>query len=94
MTQSVYRTSTQASISGTRNAWRKVEEDTPRSQLVPVELEIQGDSRSGFYLMMAPEGFFTADIWCESLEEAFEEARECFGVARASWRDLPADQRS
>ena len=50
-----------------------------------IELEIQGDEINGYNLVMSPEGFFTADYWYETKEEAMESAEELFGVTRLEW---------
>jgi len=72
---------------GTSNAWslepspQKIE---PCTECV-TELEIQGDDKNGYNLVMTPEGFFTADYWYMSLQEAMESAEELFGVSTAEW---------
>jgi len=52
-----------------------------------VRLEIQGDETTGFHLVMAPEGFFTADTWHETKTEALEEAKKLFGVDPSIWTE-------
>lgn len=74
-------------IWGHSNAWSLEPEtgkSTPSTQSV-TELEIQGDDQNGYNLVMSPEGFFTADYWYESLQEAKESAKELFGVTEREW---------
>ena len=48
-------------------------------------LEIQGDAKNGYHLVMSPEGCFTADTWHESVEDAKATAEEAFGVPPHEW---------
>jgi hypothetical protein len=50
-----------------------------------VELEIQGDEKNGFHLVMSPDGCFTADTWHESVEDAKDTAHRLFGVGFEEW---------
>jgi hypothetical protein len=34
---------------------------------------------------MSPEGFFSADYWYKTKEEAIESAEELFNVTRSEW---------
>ncbi|MHC5540224.1 hypothetical protein ACYOEI_18550 [Singulisphaera rosea] len=75
-------------IRGYGNAWR-VAKPSDTGALVRrrvVELEIQGDGKDGYHLVMSPEGCFTADTWHETIEDAKETAQESFGVPSESWR--------
>jgi hypothetical protein len=49
-------------------------------------LEIVGDNKNGYNLVMSPAGFFTADHWYESKDDALAAASELFGLARESWK--------
>jgi len=51
-----------------------------------VELEIQGDEENGYHLVMSPAGFFTADEWYKSKEDALAAALELFGIPAGKWR--------
>lgn len=51
-----------------------------------VELEIRGDDRNGYHLVMTPEGFFTADSWHETQRDAMQAAHDCFGVITKEWK--------
>jgi hypothetical protein len=50
-----------------------------------VKLEIQGDSKDGYHLVMTPDGFFTADTWHATVDEAMAEAESLFGLSRERW---------
>jgi hypothetical protein len=50
-----------------------------------VLLEIQGTRKHGYHLIMAPQGFFTADHWFESKQEALDNAQELFDIPPDSW---------
>lgn len=80
-------TTTEARVWGTRNAWSL--EQSGRSgegQFCRVALEITGDPRAGFHLVVAPDGFFAADTWHETQEQALAEAAEAFGIRPDAWR--------
>ena len=53
---------------------------------VEVSLEIQGDEKQGYFLVMSPEGGFTTDDWYATREEALRAACELFGVPVDAWR--------
>jgi hypothetical protein len=74
-------------IRGYANQW-KVAEPSDTSALVQkrvVNLEIQGDAKDGYHLVMSPEGCFTADTWHETVEEAKDTALQIFGVSPDQW---------
>jgi hypothetical protein len=74
-------------IHGTSNAW-KVASPTDSPTLVQereVTLEIQGNARDGYHLVMSPTGCFTADTWHETVEDAKETAHQLFGVPPDRW---------
>jgi hypothetical protein len=82
-----FRAEVTTTIWGTKNAWslaRHRETDDP-TEGVRVVLTIQGDTRSGYHLIQSPEGFFTADTWHPTLDDAFDAAHEMFGVSRGAW---------
>jgi hypothetical protein len=84
----VLRATTRAKIFGKYSCWSSsplpgVGEE---SKDCVVELEIQASGPSGYHLVKAPDGFFTADDWYESEEEAMGAAFEEFGVRRSEWR--------
>jgi hypothetical protein len=78
---------TKAQIWGTRNAWSLSPNrgSNAPSQECDVALEIQGDDRNGYHLVMTPSGFFAADSWYQTKQEALEDAEELFGVCRDEW---------
>jgi hypothetical protein len=41
---------------------------------------------------MAPEGFFTADSWHQSLDEAFASAHELFDLTAREWAESAAQK--
>ena len=74
-------------IWGTGNAWN-LEPGPDRSEPVTeceVLLEIEGDDKTGYHLVISPEGFFTADYWYASRKEAMQSATKLFGVAESEW---------
>ena len=81
-------TNTKAEIWGSKNAW-SLSKDSGYSSSVPncnVVLEINGEEKNGYhFIMMAPEGFFTADTWHETQQEALDEGLRLFGVNHSEW---------
>jgi hypothetical protein len=80
-------TTTRARVWGTKNAWSLAPfrtADEP-NQECEVELEIQGDDGNGYHLVMSPHGFFTADSWHQTKQDALDTARELFGVLPDAW---------
>jgi hypothetical protein len=74
-------------IWGTRNAWSLSlipGPDAPNREC-EVAIEIQGDDRDGYHLVMSPSGFFTADYWYQTMQEALDAAEELFGVCHDKW---------
>ena len=77
-------------ICGTANCW-KVAEDSDPPELTrerSVSLEVQGDAKNGFHLIMSPSGCFTADTWHATLGDAFDVAYRAFGVRPESWSEV------
>lgn len=74
-------------IRGTCNAWKVAESSDPPNlvQERTVALEIQGNVRDGYHLLMAPAGCFTADTWHETVQDAKEAALRLFGVPPDGW---------
>jgi hypothetical protein len=74
-------------IRGYSNTWKVAEPsdtgDTTQNRVV--NLEIQGDGKDGFHLIMSPDGCFTADTWHETLEDAKDTAYRIFGVPADGW---------
>lgn len=88
--QSIYaRTSVR--IWGTKNAWSASQTGGPDqpSRLCTVELEIQGDGHDGFHLVMSPSGFFTADSWHPTKQDALDAALEVFDIDQSEWSNTP-----
>jgi hypothetical protein len=75
-------------ICGTANAWKVAEPSDPPAnvQKRAVALEIQGNVRDGFHLVMSPAGCFTADTWHETVEGAKDTALQLFGVSLGDWQ--------
>jgi hypothetical protein len=75
-------------IRGTANAWKVAEPDDPPAPVQErvVTLEIQGNARDGFHLVMSPAGCFTADTWHETIQEAKDAASRMFGVSPDGWK--------
>lgn len=83
-------------IFGSKNNWGLGPADDARGRSAiatecDVRLEIQGTRKQGYNLVMAPEGFFTADCWFKTKQEALECAQELFGVAADHWAPNPAN---
>ncbi|XAM00775.1 hypothetical protein OT109_05155 [Phycisphaeraceae bacterium D3-23] len=87
------RASTTIDVYGYHNAWSV--RPGPKSNQEPtrctVELEIQGDFKNGYHLVMSPEGFFTADAWFETIAEAKQSALVSFGINPDQWQDAEDD---
>jgi len=78
----------QAKIFGTPGGWSlepSVDEGSAVAIDCRVRLEIQGTDEDGYILIMSPDGFFTADCWFQTRQEALESAQEEFGVLASSW---------
>ena len=78
-----------ARIWGTTNCWSLSpgpESRDPGQECI-VSLEIEGDRQNGYHLVMSPAGFFTADYWYETREDALNEAEELFGVRPDEWTE-------
>jgi len=78
---------TKVRIWGTKNCWSLSPDAYNNSHGTDcsVELEIQGDDRNGYHLVMSPSGFFTADNWYETQQDAIDDAIELFGVHADQW---------
>lgn len=89
--QSIFATTT-ASIFGSRNAWSlaPIEGFSPYPSQCVVRLEIQGDKRNGYNLVMSPEGFFTADSWHPTQQDALDSAYDLFHVPQDAWSEQDA----
>ncbi|MCI0640829.1 MAG: hypothetical protein L0Y72_25665 [Gemmataceae bacterium] len=74
-------------ISGTSNSWKVAEPSDPAAtvQERAVTLEIQGDAKNGYHLIMSPSGCFTADSWHETIEDAIDTSRRLFDVRPDGW---------
>ncbi len=78
---------TNARIWGTAESWgiSSIDGDDQPVHECPVELEIQGDDRNGYNLLMSPAGYFAADSWHETKDAALLSALELFGVSGNDW---------
>jgi hypothetical protein len=67
--------------------WRVVDatSTSPHTAQRRVELEIQGDDKWGYHLVMSPDGLPFADSSHDTLEDALESARSLFGVPLDGW---------
>jgi len=74
-------------IWGTSNAWSLLPDPNKNEPSTECEayLEIQGNEKDGYHLVMSPNGFFTADNWYETKKEAIDSAEELFGVKESEW---------
>jgi hypothetical protein len=82
------RAHTTARVYGTTNSWSLTPHRGYASEGrdCEVDLEIQGNEEQGYHLVMSPAGFFTADSWYKSQDDALAAALELFGVTREEWR--------
>ncbi|WP_417383852.1 hypothetical protein [Gimesia sp.] len=80
---------TNARVYGTPDAWRfsNLARAGETFRECKVRLEIQGDDESRYFLIVSPEGYFTADTWYETLDAAQDEAERVLGVTRADWTE-------
>lgn len=74
-------------IWGSRNAWSLAafKGAGVRWKDCDISVEIQGDTRNGYNLIMAPTGFPAADQWYKTKKEALAEATELFGLSAEAW---------
>jgi hypothetical protein len=74
-------------VRGTSNAWKVAEPSDPPAPVHEreVALEIQGNPRDGYHLLMSPTGYFTADTWHQTVEDAKDAAHRWFGVPPEAW---------
>jgi hypothetical protein len=74
-------------IHGISNSWKVAEPSDPSAQVQEreVALEIWGNPRDGYHLLMSPKGCFTADSWHGTVEEAKHVAHRLFGVLPDGW---------
>jgi hypothetical protein len=76
-----------ALICGTSNAWKVAEPSDPpaTTQERVVLLEIRGDEKNGYHLVMSPKGCFIADSWHATIEDALDTAHRLFDVRPDEW---------
>jgi hypothetical protein len=90
------RTRTRMRVFGSENSWSL----TPHPQVggegqeCSVDLEIVGDPQTGYHLVKCPSGFFAADDWYLTLEEALEAGLREFGIGSEDWSEGSADEAS
>jgi hypothetical protein len=71
---------------GTANAWSfSPDNGLEPNQEYDVRLEIVGDDTNGYHFVMAPEGFFAADTWHLTKDEALDIGLSICGVTRDGW---------
>ena len=80
---------THARVYGTSDAWRFFNQARAGEtfQKCNIQLIIEGDDESRYFLIVSPEGFFVADTWHESLDAAQDEAERVLGVTREDWTE-------
>ena len=77
---------TETRVWGSTNCWSVAPGQLPGDgRMCPVRLEIQGEGKSGFHLVMEPTGFFAADTWHATEAEAIAAAAALLGVATDAW---------
>lgn len=86
MAERVWKATVELRVRGRQSAWQASRRDEAADgQLTRTSLEIQGSSKQGFHLVVEPEGFFAADTWHETEQDARSEAEEAFGVLPGDW---------
>jgi len=65
-----------------RGGWSLAKPDNLQDDgvLLPLNLSLQGDRKSGYHFIIEPEGLFAADHHCDELDDAIAESAELFGV--------------
>ena len=83
-----WTSSTRRRVWGRKHGWSLSSDSGYRGpgKECEIKLEIQGDDKNGYHLIMSPDGFFTADTWCETLEAAIRDGQELFGLAHQDWK--------
>ena len=81
-------------ISGNASTWKVAESFDPQSTVHErtVSLEIQGDAKHGYPLVMTPAGCFAADSWHTTIEDALETAQRLFDVSPDAWIRRPSNR--
>jgi hypothetical protein len=79
---------TRATVWGSETGWSLAPSSSiaDASRTVPVSLSIEGDGGGGYLLVQSPDGFFTADEWFHTIDEALDYAQELYGVERDAWK--------
>lgn len=76
-------------IWGTRNSWSLSPHsgsERPGKECL-FALEIQGNDHDGYHLVMSPDGFFTADHWYATKQDAIDDAQTLFGLTPNEWSE-------
>jgi hypothetical protein len=90
------RARTRIRVFGNESSWSL----TPHSHVsgegreCAVDLEIVGDPEAGYHLVKCPSGFFAADDWYLTLDEALEAGLREFGIGSKDWSEGAADEGS
>jgi hypothetical protein len=83
------QTQTTVAIFGATNAWSLAPlSGDENGRVCAVDLQIVGNSKDGYHLVMHPDGFFAADSWHESEAQAIDCAQELLGVGEAAWQRI------
>jgi len=87
-------TTTRTQIWGTKDAWSlsAFRGSDQLSHEYIVDVEIQGDEKNGYNLVMSPSGHFTADSWHQTKQDALDAAKELFDVPQDVWSDSPRNR--
>jgi hypothetical protein len=84
----VIECSTKCRINLIKGGWKVAEnsDDSEYVKVLNVDLSIQGNENNGFQLIMQPDGCFSADLYYNTLKEAYLSANETFGVFPDMWK--------
>lgn len=87
LTRLIYQTQTKNY--GSPKAWSLANQSSYKPcTLCKVEIEIEGNPKRGFSLLISPDGFSTADYWFETLEEALECGINLVGASISEWQKI------
>ena len=72
-------------MAGRPNSWSIAEAGDANAVELSIELSIQGYSKTGYHLVICPDGYSSADSSYDSIDEAKEDVFEMFGVNQHEW---------
>lgn len=86
MTQTIHLySSTTGTVYGNASFWSLSGNSTCSQR--HIDVEIIEDAQQGFFLLISPKGFYTADMQCASLEEAKQYAKSWLAIDEGNWHN-------